>query len=114
METDENQKQTEESKQMRRHRIYNYLFLKGTGKKCIRNDEKLEVVMEGEGHSMLFLKLPPNAQYWDQLHREVDFNKVVLFCFCFYYGADVYVMSKKKLFVNKFLQYDRYHWVYYL
>lgn len=26
-------------------------------------------------------------------HRAVDFNKVVLFCF--YYGADVYVMSKR-------------------
>lgn len=27
--------------------------------------------------------------------REVDFNRFVLFCFCFYYGADVYVMFKK-------------------
>lgn len=42
----------------------------------------------------------------------VDFNELVLFCF--YYGADVYVMSKKKLFVNKFLQCYRYHWVYYM
>lgn len=43
----------------------------------------------------------------------VDFNEVILFCF--YYGADVYVMSKKKkLFVHKFLQCYRYHWVYYM
>lgn len=45
METDENQKK--KSKPTRRHRMHNYLFLKGTGNKYISNEEKLEVANGG-------------------------------------------------------------------
>lgn len=48
--------------------------------------------------SVVFAKLPPKTPYWDQV-LEVDFIRfgVGFFFFLSYYGADVYVMLKKKV-----------------
>lgn len=51
------------------------------------------------GGGLLPFKASATAQCWDQQNREVDFNEVILFGFCFYNGADVYVMSGEKSYL---------------
>lgn len=50
----------------------------------------------GQGWGLHYLlKASSKCSVLGPTNRERDLNTVVLFWFCFYYGADVYVMSKK-------------------